>query len=56
MPDYLVRLFSSAGFMPHGMCYQWRPDILTLHIVADSLIALAYFSIPPTLMYFVRRR
>ena len=56
MPDYLIRLFSSAGFMPHGMCYQWQPDILALHIISDSLIALAYFSIPPTLMYFVRRR
>jgi signal transduction histidine kinase/ActR/RegA family two-component response regulator len=56
MPDYLVRLFSSAGFMPHGMCYQWQPDILALHIISDSFIALAYFSIPPTLLYFVRRR
>ncbi len=56
MPDYLDRVFSSPGFMPHGMCFQWRPDILTLHVVADSLIALAYFSIPFTLLYFVRRR
>jgi len=56
MRDYLDRLFSSPGFMPHGMCFQWRPDILTLHVVADSLIALAYFSIPFTLLYFVRRR
>ena len=56
MPEYLDRVFSSPGFMPHGMCFQWRPDILTLHVIADSLIALAYFSIPFTLLYFVRRR
>ena len=56
MPDYLDRVFSSTGFMPHGMCFQWRSDILTLHVIADSLIALAYFSIPFTLLYFVRRR
>ena len=56
MPELLTRWFSSTGFMPHGMCYQWQSDILTLHIVADSLIALAYFSIPFTLLYFVRRR
>jgi signal transduction histidine kinase/ActR/RegA family two-component response regulator len=55
MPDYL-ELFSSNGFMPHGMCYQWRPDILALHVLADSLITLAYFSIPFSLLYFVRRR
>jgi signal transduction histidine kinase/ActR/RegA family two-component response regulator len=56
MPEYLDRLFSSTGFMPHGMCYQWQAGILALHVIADSLIALAYFSIPFTLLYFVRRR
>jgi signal transduction histidine kinase/CheY-like chemotaxis protein len=56
MPEYLNHLFSSTGFMPHGMCYQWQPGILALHVIADSLIALAYFSIPFTLLYFVRRR
>jgi PAS domain S-box-containing protein len=44
------------AFMPHGMCYLWRPDVLALHIVSDALIAIAYFSIPFTLLYFVRRR
>ena len=43
-------------FMPHGMCYLWRPDVLALHIVSDALIAIAYFSIPFTLLYFVRKR
>jgi L-lactate permease len=47
---------SSDGFMPHGMCYLWRPDILALHIGSDLLIALAYFTIPFTLLYFVRKR
>jgi signal transduction histidine kinase/ActR/RegA family two-component response regulator len=56
MPENLARLFSSTGFMPHGMCYQWQPGILALHVIADSLIALAYLSIPFTLLYFVRRR
>src|ERR1700716_3165905 len=50
------QLFSTAGFMPHGMCYQWRPDILALHVASDTLIALAYFSIAFTLLYFVRKR
>jgi PAS domain S-box-containing protein len=52
----LARLFSADGFMPHGMCYLWRPEILAVHVGADSLIALAYFSIPFTLVYFVRKR
>ncbi len=49
-------LFSSGGFMPHGMCYLWRPGVLGLHVASDLLITLAYFSIPFTLFYFVHRR
>ena len=52
MMDHL----ESPGFMPHGMCYLWQPDILALHVISDSLITLAYFSIPFTLLYFVRKR
>ncbi len=44
------------SFMPHGMCYLWRPDLLALHVISDAAIALAYFSIPIAIVYFVRRR
>ena len=44
------------GFMPHGHCYYWRPDILWTHVLSDAVIATAYFSIPITLLYFLRRR
>jgi len=50
------RTWSADGFMPHGMCYLWRPGILALHVASDALITLAYFSIPFTLLYFVRKR
>jgi PAS domain S-box-containing protein len=46
----------STTFMPHGQCYLWNPDLLRLHAVSDSLITLAYFSIPVALIYFVRKR
>ena len=48
-------LFSN-GLMPHGFCYQWKPALVWLHAISDTLIALAYFSIPVVLIYFVRRR
>ena len=48
-------LFSS-GLMPHGFCYQWKPALIWLHAVSDTLIALAYFSILVALIYFIRRR
>ena len=54
--DWLGRLFSTKEFMPHGMCYEWDPSVIWLHVVSDSLIALAYYSIPLTLVYFVRKR
>jgi PAS domain S-box-containing protein len=47
---------SSSGFMPHGFCYQWKPTLLWLHAISDSLIALAYFLIPVALIYFARKR
>jgi signal transduction histidine kinase len=54
--EFLRILFSSNDFMPHGYCYLWKPGLLWLHVVSDTLIALAYFSIPFTLIHFVRRR
>jgi PAS domain S-box-containing protein len=56
----MTRLFDgrllAAEFMPHGMCYLWRPDLLGLHVISDSIIAISYFSIPLTLLYFLRKR
>src|SRR5947207_2341498 len=48
--------FSTDGFMPHGHCYLWNPSLVRLHVLSDFLIAAAYFTIPFTLVHFVRRR
>ncbi|ABA22288.1 PAS/PAC sensor hybrid histidine kinase [Trichormus variabilis ATCC 29413] len=48
--------FNSAPFIPHGHCYLWQTDLVWLHIISDGLIAVAYYSIPATLFYFVRKR
>lgn len=55
MKEFLEKLFSS-DFMPHGFCYLWKPGLVWLHVLSDALIALAYFSIPVTLIYFIRKR
>jgi PAS domain S-box-containing protein len=52
----LRSFFNSEAFMPHGHCYLWRADILWLHVISDTLIALAYFMIPLSLIYLVRKR
>jgi PAS domain S-box-containing protein len=54
--SFLGDYFSTDGFMPHGMCYQWQPGVLAIHVISDGLISLAYFSISGTLLYFVHRR
>ncbi|MEO7733880.1 MAG: PAS domain S-box protein [Kofleriaceae bacterium] len=56
MLEFWSDLFSSNGLMPHGHCYLWRPELVWLHVMSDALIALAYTSIPFTLLYFVRKR
>ncbi|MHC0061480.1 ATP-binding protein [Nostoc sp. UIC 10890] len=60
MPDIISELwtnfFTSGSFIPHGHCYLWQTNLVWLHILSDSLIALAYYSIPATLFYFVRKR
>lgn len=43
-------------YIPHGHCYLWQHELVALHAVSDALIALAYFSIPCTLGYFVLKR
>ena len=55
MKEFLGQVFSS-DFMPHGYCYLWRSGLVWLHVVSDILIAVAYFSIPVTLIYFIRKR
>ncbi|MGA7224591.1 MAG: PAS domain S-box protein [Candidatus Acidiferrales bacterium] len=54
--DFLRQLFSSGDFMPHGYCYLWNPGLVWLHVISDALIALAYFTIPFTLLWLVRKR
>lgn len=56
MFDFIQRFFSTDDFMPHGMCYLWRPDMIALHVMSDALIAIAYFTIPVFLYTFARKK
>jgi PAS domain S-box-containing protein len=53
---FLATLFPANDFMPHGYCYLWDKGLVWTHVLSDSLIALAYLSIPVTLVYFIRKR
>jgi signal transduction histidine kinase/FixJ family two-component response regulator len=54
--EFLHNLFSPSQYMPHGHCYLWQTPLVWLHVVSDALIAVAYFSIPALLIYFVIQR
>jgi two-component sensor histidine kinase len=56
MFESLSLLFSSDRFMPHGMCFNWEPRMLWLHVTSDAFIALAYYSIPFSLIWLITRR
>ncbi len=56
MWNVIAQLLSSNTYMPHGHCYLWQSPLVLLHLLSDGGIALAYFSIPFTLIYFVNQR
>jgi len=53
--EFFKKLFDN-DFMPHGHCYFWDPAIVWTNAISDSLVALAYFTIPFTLLHIVRVR
>lgn len=56
MLDELSRLLAVNGYLPHGYCLSWSPPLLYTFVISDSLIFLAYLSMPLALAYFAWRR
>lgn len=56
MLDLIRDILSPHYYIPHGHCYLWQTPLVGLHLVSDALIAVAYFSIPAMLIYFIRKR
>ncbi|MGB3509067.1 MAG: PAS domain S-box protein [Microcoleaceae cyanobacterium] len=54
--EFLSKIWDTGNFIPHGHCYLWQPELVWLHLLSDSFIALAYLSIPIALVYFIRKR
>ncbi len=56
MNELIQTLFYPDRYIPHGHCYLWQTPLVGLHVVSNALIAIAYFSIPALLFYFVKKR
>lgn len=41
--------------MTHQYCYLWQVPWISLYVISNGMIALAYFSIPLTLFYLARK-
>lgn len=52
----LQGLFDPAGLSPHGFCLIWQPGLIWLHALSDAVTALAYYSIPLSVVRFARLR
>ncbi|NVO14781.1 MAG: ATPase [Rhodoplanes sp.] len=52
----LQNLLETGDAIPHGACMGWRPELISLHVVSDAIIAVSYLSIPIVLAVFVSRR
>jgi diguanylate cyclase (GGDEF)-like protein/PAS domain S-box-containing protein len=51
-----VEIFPPSEFLRHGSSFLWNWRLILLHVISDTLIALAYLSIPITLVRIVRKR
>jgi hypothetical protein len=47
---------SAANWMPRAQCVLGNPVVISLHILSDLMIVLAYYSIPIVLWYFARKK
>ena len=54
MWQWLQRIFG-LGFMPHGHCYLWSPEMVWTQVGANLLIGVAYAAIATTLVILVRQ-
>ncbi|WP_445370461.1 ATP-binding protein [Methylomonas sp. HW2-6] len=52
----IAEFFGTKDFMPHGYCLAWSPGLLWLMVTSDAIMALAYFTYPIGIAYFVWKR
>jgi hypothetical protein len=46
----MTNWYDADGFIPHGFCLSWDPDLMAAVVVSNALIALAYMIITVVLV------
>jgi len=54
--SFLSRLFDAGDFTARVVCFNRDPGVIWLHLLSDTVIAAAYFSIPIALITLVLKR
>jgi hypothetical protein len=54
--DFLSQLFSSSDFQPLGYCYLRNSGLVWQNVISDAPIVFAVFTIPFSLLLFIRKR
>jgi len=54
--ESLRYFFETRALSPHGICLLWRPELIWTHAISDTVIGIAYFSIPLVLGVFLYHR
>ena len=49
-------MFHQLMYIPHGHCYLWQTNLVGLHLIADTLVGIACYSIAYTLFCFLQKR
>ena len=52
---FFANLFGT-DFVPRAQCFNQDADVIWVHLASDIAIAVAYYSIPIALLYFVSKR
>jgi PAS domain S-box-containing protein len=51
----LAHRILATDFLPHQYCYLHKPGLVWTHVIADSLIGVAYVAISGTLVYLAQK-
>tara|TARA_R110002072_G_C7918868_1_gene530893 strand:- start:344 stop:1738 length:1395 start_codon:yes stop_codon:yes gene_type:complete len=44
------------GFIPHGHCFYWIPELLWTLVISDAVIVVSYYAIPLIIFYLIHNR
>lgn len=44
------------NFLPHGICLSWQSNLILLHVLSDSIVAVSYLAIPIAMILLYIKR